>query len=186
MTTSILAFRPLRVPVRREQRGMILIISMILLLVMTILALTVAQTSRMQEGMAGNFRDSELSFQAAEAGLRDAENYLWSLTNLPITCGTAPCSVYQMDSFNAVDLRVQNEAWWLDKGKEYSISGAKDVMGVQQAPRYVIEDLGFTPFSLTVGKGVPAGRTFYRNTAHAFGGTKSAQAVVEGTFTRPY
>jgi type IV pilus assembly protein PilX len=172
---------------RVRHHGMILIISMILLLVMTILALTVAQSSRMQEGMAGNFRDSDLSFQAAEAGLRDAENYLWKQTSQPITCGTAPCNVYQQDAFNSTDLRVQDKAWWNDNGKEYGTAGTKEVNSeLQSDPRYVIEELGFTPFSLTVGKGVPAGRTFYRSTSHAYGGTESAQAIVEGTFTRPY
>ena len=169
-----------------RQRGAILIVSLILLLVMTILALTVAQTSRVQERMAGNIRDSDLSFQAAEAGLRDAENFLWRQTAQPITCGTAPCDVYQEDSFDATDLRVQDESWWDENGKEYGVADTHEVTGVQRDPRYVIEELGFTPFSLTVGKGVPSGRTFYRNTAHAFGGTKTAQTVVEDTFTRPY
>jgi type IV pilus assembly protein PilX len=171
---------------RSRQGGAILVISLILLLVMTILALTVAQTSRVQERMAGNVRDSDLSFQAAEAGLRDAENFLWSRTSQPITCGAAPCDVYQQDAFEDVDLRVQDEAWWQGNGKEYGVAGAQEVLGVQEDPRYVIEELGFARFSLTVGKGLPTGRTFYRNTAHAYGGTKTAQTVVEDTFTRPY
>jgi type IV pilus assembly protein PilX len=171
---------------RRFQRGMILIVSMILLLVMTILALTVAQTSRMQERMAGNYRDSDLSFQAAEAGLRSAEEFLWDQAGQPITCGAPPCDVYQADTFDDTDLRVQDEAWWNEHGREYGDAGTHEVEGVQEDPRYVVEELGFTPFSLTVGKGVPAGRTFYRNSARAYGGTKSAQSVVESTFTRPY
>lgn len=171
---------------RLRQRGMILIVSMILLLVMTILALTVGQTSRMQERMTGNFRDSDLSFQAAEAGLRGAEQFLWSQLSQPVTCGAAPCNVYQADTFDDTDLRVQDETWWLENGREYGVADAHDVTGVEEDPRYVIEELGFTPFSLTVGKGVPAGRTFYRNSARGYGGTKSAQAVVESTFTRPY
>jgi type IV pilus assembly protein PilX len=171
---------------RLRQRGMILIVSMILLLVMTILALTVGQTSRMQEHMAGNFRDSDLSFQAAEAGLRDAEQFLWDQTAPPITCGAAPCDVYQIDTFDDTDLRVQDEEWWNDHGREYGEVDAQEVTGVQEDPRYVIEELGFTPFSLTVGRGVPSGRTFYRNSSRAYGGTKSAESVVEGTFTRPY
>lgn len=171
---------------RQPQRGMVLIVSMILLLVMTILALTVGQTSRMQEHMAGNFRDSDLSFQAAEAGLRDAEQFLWDQTSPPITCGAPPCDVYQTDTFDDIDLRVQTEDWWDDHGREYGEEGTHEVTGVQQDPRYVIEEMGFTPFSLTVGRGVPSGRTFYRNSSRAYGGTTSAQAVVESTFTRPY
>jgi type IV pilus assembly protein PilX len=169
-----------------RQRGMILIVSMILLLVMTILALTVGQTSRMQERMAGNFRDSDLSFQAAEAGLRNSEQFLWDQASPPITCGAPPCDVYQQDTFDAIDLRAQNEDWWIQHGKEYGVAGTAEVMGVNEDPRYVIEELGFTPFSLTVGKGPPSGRTFYRNSSRAYGGSKSAQAVVESTFTRPY
>lgn len=171
---------------RLRQRGMILIVSMILLLVMTILALTVGQTSRMQERMAGNFRDSDLSFQAAEAGLRNSEQFLWDQTSPPITCGAPPCDVYQEDTFDDVDLRAQDQEWWNEHGREYGEADTPEVTGVQEDPRYVIEELGFTPFSLTVGKGIPSGRTFYRNSARAYGGTKSAQAVVESTFTRPF
>jgi type IV pilus assembly protein PilX len=170
-----------------RQRGAILVVSLILLLVMTILALTVSQTSRMQERMAGNVRDSDLSFQSAEAGLRGAEKFLWDQTGQPIACGTPPCAtVYQKDALSGTDLRVQPKSWWDANAREYGVTSAQDVVGVKEDPRYVVEELGFTPYSLTVGKGVPAGRTFYRNTAHGYGGTDSAQTVVETTFTRPY
>jgi type IV pilus assembly protein PilX len=169
-----------------RQRGAILVVSLILLLIMTILALTVSQTSRMQERMAGNARDSDLSFQAAEAGLRSAEKFLWDQTAQPIACGTPPCTVYQKDALSTTNLTVQDNAWWIANAKEYGVAGTPEVTGVKSDPRYVIEELGFTPFSLTVGKGVPGGRTFYRNTARGVGGTAAAQTVVETTFTRPY
>jgi len=181
MTAS---FRSCQSP--KRQRGAILVVSLILLLVMTVLALAVSQSSRMQERMTGNVRDSDLSFQAAEASLRDAEDFLWRQTNQPIPCSTAPCSVYQKDWFNGIDLRTQTQSWWNDKGKEYGVAGTKELTEVKRDPQVVIEELGFTPFSLTVGRGVPAGRTFYRNTARGVGGTDSAQTVLESTFTRPY
>jgi len=171
---------------RGQQRGAILIVSLILLLIMTVLALSVSQTSRMQERMAGNARDSDLSFQAAEAGLRDAEAYLWARTSQPIACSTSPCVVYQKDALSAVNMSVQDNTWWNDNAKEYGVAGTQEVDGVKADPRVVIEELGFTPFSLTVGRGVPGGRTFYRNTARGVGGTDAAQTVVETTFTRPY
>ncbi|HEY4365983.1 MAG TPA: PilX N-terminal domain-containing pilus assembly protein [Steroidobacteraceae bacterium] len=169
-----------------RQRGAILIVSLILLLIMTILALTVSQTSRMQERMAGNSRDSDLSFQAAEAGLRDAENFLWTQTSQPIACGTPPCVVYQKDALSTVNLTIQNQDWWDTNGKEYGVAGSHELNQAKRDPSVVIEELGFTPYSLTVGKGVPGGRTFYRNTARGVGGTDAAQTVVESTFTRPY
>jgi len=168
------------------QRGAILIVSLILLLIMTVLALTVSQTSRMQERMAGNARDSDLSFQAAEAGLRSAEKFLWAQVNQPIACGTPPCTVYQRDALSTTNLTVQDKAWWASNAQEYGVAGTKEVAEVKEDPRVVIEELGFTPYSLTVGKGVPGGRTFYRNTARGVGGTEAAQTVIETTFTRPY
>lgn len=170
----------------KRQQGAVLIVSMILLLVMTILALTVSQSSLMQERMAGNIRDSDLSFQAAEASLRGAEQFLWSQTSQPIPCSTAPCTVFQKDALGSIDMHAQTESWWDSNGREYGLTGSQELEGVKKDPRVVIEELGFTPYSLTVGKGVPGGRTFYRNTAHGFGGTKSAQTVIVSTFTRPY
>jgi type IV pilus assembly protein PilX len=169
-----------------KQGGAILVVSLILLLVMTILALTVSQTARMQERMAGNARDTDLAFQAAEAALRGAEQFLWAQPSQPIPCSSAPCQVYQKDALSAVDLRVQTPAWWTTNANEYGAAGTRQVTGVKRDPQFVIEELGFTPYSLTVGKGVPAGRTFYRNTAHGTGGTDAARSVVESTFTRPY
>jgi len=171
-----------------QQRGAILVVSLILLLIMTILALTVSQTSRMQERMAGNARDSDLSFQAAEAGLRGAETYLTNQTSQPVACSGASCEVFQKDVLPA-DLRAQDPiTFWDARATEYG-TGPNDLGGtggVSRNPQYVIEELGFIPDSLTVGKGVPSGRTYYKNTAHGFGGTQSAQTVVESTYTRRY
>ncbi len=52
--------------------------SMIFLLVLTILGLSATQSTRMEVAMAGNMRDSDISFQAAEAGLSSAEEFIES------------------------------------------------------------------------------------------------------------
>jgi len=57
-----------------RQSGAALIVSLILLLVMTLLGVSAMQTNVLEEKMAGNFRDRDLAFQAAEAALRHAEN----------------------------------------------------------------------------------------------------------------
>jgi len=169
----------------RQQRGAILVVSLILLLIMTILAVTISQTSRMQEKMTGNARDADLSFQAAEAGLRNSEDYLTKLTVQPVTCSSDPCKVFQQ-SVMPSDLHAQDKSFWNAHATEYGVKNTQEIPGVTQDPQYIIEEAGFVPDSLTVGKGVPPGRTFYRNTAHSFGGTESAQTVVQSTFTRRY
>jgi type IV pilus assembly protein PilX len=62
---------------RRGQRGAILIIALMFLVVLTMLALTTMSGITLEERMAGQCRDLNVAFQAAEAGLRDAERDIW-------------------------------------------------------------------------------------------------------------
>jgi type IV pilus assembly protein PilX len=59
-----------------RQRGISLIVILLLLLVMTLIGLAVLRTTLLQERMSANLRDRSLSFQAAEAALRDAEEFI--------------------------------------------------------------------------------------------------------------
>jgi len=57
----------------KHQGGAALMFSLIFLLLLTIIGLTAMQSSTLQERMAGNTRDTNLAFQAAELGLRAGE-----------------------------------------------------------------------------------------------------------------
>lgn len=59
-----------------RQRGAALITSLIFLSVLTILGMSTLGTALLESRMAGNARDRNLAFQAAEIGLRDAELYI--------------------------------------------------------------------------------------------------------------
>ncbi|MDG4559697.1 MAG: PilX N-terminal domain-containing pilus assembly protein [Candidatus Competibacter sp.] len=58
----------------RQQRGAALVVGLILLVVITLVGVAAMRGTTLQEKMAGNLRDSNLSFQAAEAALRLCEN----------------------------------------------------------------------------------------------------------------
>lgn len=60
----------------RGQTGAALITSLIFLTVLTILGMSTLGTALLESRMAGNARDRNLAFQAAEIGLRDAEGYI--------------------------------------------------------------------------------------------------------------
>lgn len=64
-----------------SQRGVALVIALILLIVVTLVGLAGIRGTTMQEKMAGNFYDRELAFQSAEAGLREAESLIGSGAN---------------------------------------------------------------------------------------------------------
>ena len=67
----------LRTPVARQrQRGISLLVVLILLVVMSILGLAVLRSSAMQERMSANMYDRNLAQQAAEAALVAAQDYL--------------------------------------------------------------------------------------------------------------
>lgn len=168
-----------------RQRGAVLVISLLMLLVMTVLGVTAMQMSRMEERMAGNSRDINLAFQGAEAGLRDGEERLRVLTIRPGTCTTAPCSVWRRDIWTA-SMRDEPLSWWTTNGFEYGVAGTREVTDVTRDPIAVTEEVNFVPDSLTIGHGPPEGRTFYRVTSNSSGASNTAQAVLESTYAKRY
>ena len=56
-----------------QQRGAVLIVALIMLLLLTVIGLSSMRGTSLQENMAGNMRDSNLSLQASEAALRKGE-----------------------------------------------------------------------------------------------------------------
>lgn len=64
----------------RNQSGAVLLVSLIFLLLLTVIGLSAIQSSTLQERMAGNTRDINTAFQAAEAGIREAEQFLQRAT----------------------------------------------------------------------------------------------------------
>ncbi len=63
---------------RQRERGAVLIISMIFLIIMTLLAVTGMTTTSLEEKMASNAQESTRAFQAAETGLAQALDDLGS------------------------------------------------------------------------------------------------------------
>ena len=68
----------MRSPIKKPgvQRGMVLVISLVFLLVLTLLGLAAMQNTSLEEQMAGNLRAENVAFHAAEAALRAGELWL--------------------------------------------------------------------------------------------------------------
>jgi len=56
----------------RQQRGVALVMALVMLLILTILGITAMNTSSLEEKMSGNVQESTRSFQAAESGVNSA------------------------------------------------------------------------------------------------------------------
>ena len=74
---------------KNVQNGSALIISLVFLLILTMIGVASIQDSTLQERMAGNERDRNLAFQAAEAALRVGEDHLRQAGVLFSAAGTS-------------------------------------------------------------------------------------------------
>lgn len=84
-------FKP--VPGPRQQRGVALVVVLVLLLIMTLLGLASLRGTLLEERMSGNLFDRSLGFQAAEAALRQGELVAAALVIPPTgsTCTAGVC-----------------------------------------------------------------------------------------------
>jgi hypothetical protein len=62
-----------KISIPRHQRGAVLFVSLMLLILVTLLALTASRMTVMQERMTGNYKNQQDSFQAAEQQLTRGE-----------------------------------------------------------------------------------------------------------------
>jgi type IV pilus assembly protein PilX len=67
------------------QRGAVLIFALIVLVVLTVLAVSGVGNSILEQQMAGNYSQSMTAFQAAEQGLRVAEEWLYAMRDSDTT-----------------------------------------------------------------------------------------------------
>ncbi|MCK0506287.1 pilus assembly PilX family protein [Aromatoleum anaerobium] len=180
------------VPVPR-QRGVVLVISLIMLLLLTMLGVSGMRGTTLEERMAGNMRDQNLAFQAAEAALRAGEAAMARYAERPTPAGYpcadgAQCSVYSKIAPASLDLATVSHCWWTggdscadNNAIEYTPLADTDIPWATN-PRYVIEEYGSIKDTLRVGHGHTPGRDIYRVTARGTGQTDDAEARLQTTY----
>jgi len=159
-----------------------------MLLVMTIIGITASQQTTLEEKMAGNLRDQTLALQAGEAVLRWTETWVGDQVGEPIpvaACGSG-CddTVWVLNT-----LALTSAVVWSTASVRSNYTGLPTTGPgkVAAAPRSVVEEHSFIKDNLNQGKqNDTAGQMFYRLTANGTGGTTSAQALLQGTYSRRY
>jgi type IV pilus assembly protein PilX len=180
----------------RAQRGMVMITSLLLLVVVTIIALSMFRSFGIQEKIAGNMREKQRALQAAVSAQQYAENWLsGNASAVPVTCSNllnANIGQGQICS-NKLSLAVPDitsPPWMIggvDIGVKYlppgmSVSASTSVSAASLAnptyfeiPRFYISDLGPSADPNIPGE-------IYQVDAVAYGGSSSTAAVVESTY----
>ncbi|MBI3432335.1 MAG: hypothetical protein HY018_09025 [Hydrogenophilales bacterium] len=172
-----------------SQRGAALITGLIFLVVLTLISLSAIKATSLEERMAGNARDQDVAFEAAEAGIRDGMKQLPNLS---------PSSAFAAGCANGLCLNnpttpvwttlTANNQWTTSSTASYSGTLTLDgTTALPQQPRYIIELIpGQVPAfgsSASIGKGNSSGAqlTPYRITAVGWGMTSQTQAMVQAT-----
>lgn len=170
----------------RQESGAVLIVALILLLLMTIVGISSIKGSNMQELMAGNVRDRQLAFQAAEAALRQGEE-ITSGVNPPNTEGTAK-GIMLAKSSGATSTYWRNEYVWDDN---LSVKFDTDLALTSERPRYVIEKLDVAYVLGSDGRGIDTVSIqntpeimVYRVTGRGVGMTPNSTVYLQSLYRR--
>lgn len=175
----------------RRERGMVLVTSLLLLVLLTLLAASMFRGFGVEERIAGNLREKQRALNAAESAMQYAEWWLTSAddANLVGTCA-APllnanlrqgliCSATPKN----IGLNV-TQVPWIDpaSGAEFGTTYAAQGMNINvvpgantlmQAPRFLISQVGPS----ATGHG-----TVYQVDAWGYGASPNSVAVVESTY----
>jgi type IV pilus assembly protein PilX len=126
---SIIAFTPSR------QKGAVLVMALVILVVMTILGVTVMNTTSLGEKMAGNLQESTRAFQTSESGVEHSFQDGTSLASL-VYPGQSTSETITIGTTTAV---VQTT---------YTQRGNKPKRALDRANIYSITDYGTANFEL--------------------------------------
>ena len=156
----------------RLQSGAVLLVSMIMLLLLTLIGVTGMRVSNLEEKMAGNAKEINLTFQAAETTLRGVENILNS-SALP---AFLPSEGFYR--YNKGVERWQNITWTAVDSQSYSLS-LGGVSGPQA--RYIVEELPPMP---PLGGDGPLPSQYYQITTRVVGSNGNAIVVLQAVYKR--
>src|SRR5688572_6865077 len=119
---------------KKAERGVALVVALVLLVVATLIGLAGIRGTNLQERMSANMYDRSLAFQRAEAALRDAERAItanWQIATL----GGQDCSP---TSGVLCTLLPPANAAWTSVGGSYNVNNDK----TPGTPQYFIQFMG--------------------------------------------
>lgn len=184
---------------RSDQRGLSLIMVLLILVVVSLLGVGGAQIALMSERGARNDRDQQVAWQAAEAALIDAEIDMRNTSSTrqaifdgksvlafpPFGCGTSGssrglCAIaitgkpsWLTTDFTSTSGSAPTTAFGTFTSSTFAAGG----VGIQaaQAPRYIIEPI----LALSGDKANPEPEVLYRVTTMGFGPRVDIQSMIQ-------
>lgn len=170
---------------RHRQRGMALITSILLLIVLTIMALSMMRSYGIEERIAGNTRDKQRALNAAISAQQYAEWWVSSGANLtPAACtGVVPSTLGQVCTLPPTNLNVVPWAVGVTY-TQFTANAGNGVVSYLNSATPTAGAYALAPVFYITDLGVPASGTgeLYQINAVGYGGSQSTVAIVESTY----
>lgn len=197
---------------RNRQRGAVLIVSMLFLVILTMLGVTAMTSTTFEERMAGNARDAAIAHHAAEAALREARDEILGFTpskrasdpsafgapsDIVASCGSGVTPAMSDGLCPTRNVPMTEGTWpvtlpdipagvsWTNTTSvEYgTLSGTTNLLtGLSKKPRYIIEL--FCARMALEGPNQSGGCRLYRFTSIGWGRNPNTQVMVQETFLK--
>lgn len=180
---------------RGQQKGVVLIVSLVLLLVLTLLGLAASRSSLMQGSMSANLTDRDRALQAAEFAADAAANQIqtWINTNNPIlNYGTKGqymgSGVYDVDPAASDQPWAEGTATWdsTDSVDAGAVTQGTSTMALTKNPRFMIgvylaNSNGAPLYGVTEGS-LPSTSQRFTITAIGYGAQPNTQVKIQVEF----
>ena len=169
---------------KNKNKGYILPIGLIILLILTIVVLFGVKNAIIQERESGNQQDQQIAFQNAENALRLAEQYIINTINpnaaFNNSCNAGLClpSLTGTQNWNSI-------SWATDT--THTIALTTTLTGAYSQPKFIIELLDKAPLnpgsSMKISTSTSGGAS-YRVTVVAWGNRSGSQTMLQSIFVK--
>ena len=171
-----------------NQRGWVLVVGLVILVMLTILSMALMKTTRLEEKMAGATRDMNLSFQAAETALRAAESFIEAQTLESVfDSNTLEDEIYSQTEDEPENLFTID---WNDANSKAMFADEDEALqGVTLSPRYMIKKLKKIGSNLTItgyGDDDAPRPTVFRVTVRGTGGTNNRATLLRSHYSKVF
>lgn len=173
---------PRKRPTRGHQQGVALVVALILLVVMTLVGLSGLRTVTLEERMTSHTFDRSISFQAAEAALKQAEAFVQANQALPALQPLAGAACNPANGVCGAPNPPTLERWFEDTTPPWFSATALTNGGISITPQYMIEYLG-NGFSCSPGVvGTATNCARYRITARSNPGADRSVVLLQSIY----
>jgi type IV pilus assembly protein PilX len=164
----------------KHQSGVVLLVALIILLLLTIIMITAMRMSSLEERMAGNMRNKNIAFQAAESALREAEAFIDSgdviFNPLRLSGGpfqTAGCT----NGLCGFTTAASSETFGFFSSSNGAQTATTGISNIIREPEYIIDLVEIEPST-------DSSRVFatFQITTRAMGGDNNSRVQLQSTF----